>query len=164
MTMALNRLEILYALIARLATITGGAEYYTDFGGRVFLARQDKIEDTELPCLNVRRSRNRFTDELTARTAKSNQALDIEIMVLVKPETTPHDVIEKAIRDVYKAIGFDLDTSTSWLKPYGIDIAEGGDDVVIIKSSEDGSPLDRLEGGALINLTAFYQTKKWSES
>jgi hypothetical protein len=162
--MSVKRLDILNALISRLATITGAPNYYTDFGGRVFLARQDAISTTELPCLNVRRSRNRFTGELTARTASSDQALAVEIMILVDPGATPHDVLEKAIADVYKAIGFDLDAGTSWLKPHGADAVEEGDEIVIVKTSEDGSPLDRLEGGALVNITVFYRTAKWRES
>ena len=158
--MAIRRLQILQAIQTRLNTLIDGTNgYYTDLRNKVFVFRTDAFQAHEMPGLNITRGLNDFTSELVAREAsKHNQVLSVDVDLICENGKMSHELAEKIIADIYKAIG----TGTDW-NGLAYDTVPITDEVGVDRMGTDAKNV-KIIGGGRVSFTVYYSTKQFQES
>jgi len=159
--MAIKRLQIFQAIQSRFNTlIVGSGGYYTNVAGHVFMFRTTAFQAHELPGINLTRTINDFGSELIApANSKHNQALSVDVEFACMQGSTSHELAEKMIADIYKAIG----TDPTW-GGLAQDTVPITDEVDVDEADVGGDNNVKIVGGGKVSFVVHYQTNQFQES
>lgn len=143
---------ILTALDTRLKAILIASGYETDLGLSVFEWRTTEFQATELPGITWRdyAASEAVPITIMGASSKVEQALDVEMDIMVQDGPDTGSTIRKCIADVQKAIGID---------PTWGGLAVGTDDSGNETMRDQAG---KITGSVTMRIRITYRTKAWN--
>lgn len=146
------RQRILTTFNTRMGTIKVASSYETDLGLSIFEWRTTDVQASELPALIWKDISMSEAEQITIMgpASQTEQAIELELSLMVQDGPDTGSTLRKAIADVQKAIGVD----ETW----------GG---LAIRTDDMGNETGRdqagkITGSATMQIRITYRTKRWN--